>query len=543
MTINNVSEFIDKIYDLTDLDCVYDGGDIELHDEITMLFEGAVDIGINVSSDFKRFSIYRPFSYYDFSANDVKKGYYYPEELEAEKRTFLTEGLFTLWSQKQEKQHAIEVWSDGFDGMCPGYVSWVGYRDIEYSDEAVKEFMHLSETFEEIYAKSSMFDMQINIVALLCERYGVNVTPSNTVQLEHESVLSINEYCKNVEANISSYYVGKDYCFFKRENKIYVTRNNPVKLFFDVFEKCEMYDEVRAFCTEEKIVLYSEHIKLELPMIEDNGIYSRVEENEFLIKAKMFSDFASNRFKEVFSSHFAELIDEDMQYNVVIVTEGITDYIHLKKHWDAMKMLYKKCRPYFWNHEMPGKKYGKQSMGGSELLKMCMQYSKIPQDKKIIFIADSDDRKVADEMSGDEGRGYKSWGNNVFSFTIPTPQYRKQVNGICIEHLYTDEEIKKMYMCEDGVERRLFLGNEFDEFGRNAREQLLCTKAIFCGTGSNKIIDGTSDARVISYNCADNTNYALSKMEFAKRVSVQFGTSSFEAFKEVFEMIHKIVLR
>ena len=26
MTINNVSEFIDKIYDLTNLDCVYDGG-------------------------------------------------------------------------------------------------------------------------------------------------------------------------------------------------------------------------------------------------------------------------------------------------------------------------------------------------------------------------------------------------------------------------------------------------------------------------------------------------------------------------------------
>mgnify|MGYP003288176350 FL=1 len=69
--------------------------------------------------------------------------------------------MFTLWSQKQEKQHAIEVWSDGFDGMCPGYVSWVGYRDIDYSDEAVKEFMHLSETFEEIYAKSSMFEMYI----------------------------------------------------------------------------------------------------------------------------------------------------------------------------------------------------------------------------------------------------------------------------------------------------------------------------------------------------------------------------------------------
>ena len=45
--------------------------------------------------------------------------------------------------------------------MCPGYVSWVGYRDIDYSDEAVKEFMHLSETFEEIYAKSSMFEMYI----------------------------------------------------------------------------------------------------------------------------------------------------------------------------------------------------------------------------------------------------------------------------------------------------------------------------------------------------------------------------------------------
>ena len=52
-------------------------------------------------------------------------------------------------------------------------------------------------------------------------------------------------------------------------------------------------------------------------------------------------------------------------------------------------------------------------------------------------------------------RGYKNWGNNVYSFAIP--QVSGRFDKISIEFYYTDNEIQRM--DQDG--RRLYLAKHF----------------------------------------------------------------------------------
>lgn len=177
-------------------------------------------------------------------------------------------------------------------------------------------------------------------------------------------------------------------------------------------------------------------------------------------------------------------------------------------------------------------------MGNNELLNMCKYLSKVKNDKIMIFIADSDDEKFASDFSLSDK--FKNWGNNVYSFVLPKPAHRTEYKGICIEYLYTDDELKRLYKCNDGVYRRIFIGNEFDIYGRYISDNLLCTNRNLCGPDSKKIIDGSNKEKVISYLIKDDTNYALSKYDFARLSVVNNETKSYESFKNVFRIIFEI---
>ena len=99
----------------------------------------------------------------------------------------------------------------------------------------------------------------------------------------------------------------------------------------------------------------------------------------------------------------------------------------------------------------------KVDMGNTALSTMCESYSKMPNSRRMIFIADCDDDKTNKKMSL-QGFKYKTWGNNVFSFILPVPDFRKDTPKICIEHLYSDDEIKTEYK-EGDIPRRLYFGN------------------------------------------------------------------------------------
>lgn len=521
------------------IECYYDGGDL-LDDEIELSFFGDFWLGITLSDDLSKFSMFIPFSYYDFRNKEIEEGDYDVEELENEKRTGLLEHLFYLWLRNNEHQYPISTWDDGAY-MCPGYVARVGFYDIPFNEDAIVLFDKLVTAFYVQYDKLDNNELRKNIVALLCKKYDIYVEPKTNINLDGNTIMTFTKQRNLIEENVTNYYIGKEYAIFKTDKNKYVTSSSKVKLFYEIFDVCEMYDNVTIYCDDKNLIMCSEHLLLTISSIEDQGIYSKIEEMNLLNQLNSFSQVSSEEFKDVFYTNFSKLMNVDNQSKALIITEGITDYIHMTKYWEKIKYQFPDCTIAFWDFGLSEGSDNKHDMGGTVLLEMCKSFSRIGQSKPMIFIADCDDAKVNREISGINSHKYKNWGNNVYSFTLPIPKHRSNECGICIEHLFSNEEIKTLFLCKDGRQRRLYLGNEFDSYGRGIAEHLICTKRNICGKDSIKIIDGSSDSRVISYNSDDNTNYALSKIEFANKIEIKTDSAAFDSFKAVFDIVNNII--
>ena len=108
--------------------------------------------------------------------------------------------------------------------------------------------------------------------------------------------------------------------------------------------------------------------------------------------------------------------------------------------------------------------------------------------------------------------GIKDFGNNVFALSIPSPNYRSDMEGISIEFLYTDNDLKRT----DSEGRRLYTSNEFNPCGRLISDPSIGVKNEKVlrephKSGTPKIID----ADVISIN---GESKALSKELFAQNI-------------------------
>ena len=235
-----------------------------------------------------------------------------------------------------------------------------------------------------------------------------------------------------------------------------------------------------------------------------------------------------------------------MNPKALVITEGSTDWRHMEaamsvlRNSDDYQGLFNDLEFEFLKYE-PSNKSGlnklKFEMGDSELLKWCDIYSKCPQLRKTIFIADNDNDNITKRLAGVNGAAYKSWGNNVFSFTLPIPEHRKNTPNICIEHLYTDNEIMTELEI-NGVRRRLYMGYEFDNNG--VGNDCICGIKNSCGEGKINIIEN----KIYSMKKGDNTNLALSKMRFAESVLSRkplFDTFNFDNFLPIFETIRSVL--
>lgn len=238
---------------------------------------------------------------------------------------------------------------------------------------------------------------------------------------------------------------------------------------------------------------------------------------------------------------------------VLVITEGSTDWKHMKAAYEALKddpqhsEIFNGLNFDFLEYEEKescNNSPYKINMGCSQLVALCENYAKLPQTTKFICIADRDDRKTNNALSVD-GAEFKEWGNNVYSFILPLPQIRKNTPEICIEHLYSDAEIKTEYTgSEDGITRRLYMGGEFDERGVASAIDRFCEKRNACGPNSIAILEGSSKERVTSLNNNDGTNYALSKSQFASLIlsrTPPFDHFDFTNFLPIFKTIKNII--
>lgn len=166
----------------------------------------------------------------------------------------------------------------------------------------------------------------------------------------------------------------------------------------------------------------------------------------------------------------------------LIITEGSTDWKYMDTALsvlsgdDKHKELFSNLDIEFLEYE-PGNTGGggptpKFEMGKDALKSMCESLAKLPNKRRYIFIADCDSKDINNTL-GDTERGYKHWGNNVYSLTLPIPQNRQSTPDICIEHYFSDDEIKTEIEIA-GVKHRLYMCNEFDKKGYNSKLQVCC---------------------------------------------------------------------
>lgn len=274
------------------------------------------------------------------------------------------------------------------------------------------------------------------------------------------------------------------------------------------------------------------------------------------INPEQFSEFenAYNYFKE--TTKFQEEIKNEINKRnerPLIITEGPSDWRHMKAALQSL-CIDSRCSGWLSKLEFDFLEYDSKNnpnpdsvvlnMGDTVLVDMCEQFSKIEQSRKLIFIADRDNLSVTKKLIQNE-TCYKNWGNNVYSLLLPVPEFRKETPAICIEHYYRDDEIKKEVICPDNVRRRLYMGNDFYESGYGINNGMLCFKQKACGEGKINIIDGNDRDRVVDPKLRENSpNYALTKMQFAKRIlnnETPFENIDFSAFIELFKIIRDIL--
>lgn len=208
---------------------------------------------------------------------------------------------------------------------------------------------------------------------------------------------------------------------------------------------------------------------------------------------------------------------------VTIWTEGKTDWKHLKRASEELAVALNIDFVQFEN-----------SMGGDNLLKKCESHAEIYHSEPTIFVFDRDVPAIISRVT-DETRGYKNWGNNVFSIALPIPEHRKDSDEICIEYMYTDNELGLATV--EG--RKLFFSNEFNTVSGKLRSNPLVSVGNKHNLGKkSKIIDQEV------YN-ENDVNIALSKADFAECIYTRtppFDSISFLPFKQFFDIIQEVAL-
>lgn len=544
MDIKDIPALINKIEKIVGT-CFYDEDDINEDSEIIEFYSDEYgELGFEIDKDTGLISVFMSFGYYDFNKEELERGYYDTEEVENETRTRLLESSTTLYFKAHSVNYIVSVWDDDHY-MCPGYVARVGFFREEYSDEMIQEFLMLYKSYSSTIGCLNNIQLRRFILECICHNHNIKVTGDTRLTVGPASVIFRDNVPAN--SNIEYYYMGKENFLFSVSGQHYAAEVCPIEIFIEAQNMCELFEDISFFFDNlplfgnSTLQAIGTHMVLYIQANADiNQLYSQIEESTALINYSSIIPFASEKFRKIFSEEYGELLGSFTGENPLIITEGSTDWKHMKKYWELY--IKQSCIVDFFDYE-PGNssKIGmiKQEMGSAALHEMCRAYSKMKLGKVFIFIADRDEPKIVKEMSN-ESSPYKYWGNGVYSLVLPIPEHRISTPEICIEHYYSDVEIKTFYVCADKKERRLFLGNDFDKYGRNIENGLLCVKRSLCGVDSIKVIDGSSDTRVISMTENNDINYALSKQEFAARSTIIKNSPTFNAFSKLFGIIQEI---
>lgn len=257
------------------------------------------------------------------------------------------------------------------------------------------------------------------------------------------------------------------------------------------------------------------------------------------IDASVLEEELGRLVKKLHFERNVSIVDSDLRdiedsEQTLVITEGKTDWKHLKKAKEKL------------NIDLPIKfQEFTEERGGKETLKMCEHYSKTPHNP-IIFIFDQDDSEIIQVLDSKTEKRchYQSWGNNVFSFYIPKSTHRSQYKNISIEFYYTDSEI---HTIDPETGKQLLFSNEVEERGTKS----VTTKKYFAQfiKLDNPKAEEEFEKKIYCQDCESirdekGNTVAHSKEIFANNILVEkppFDKVSFEEFRAIFKVIEGII--
>lgn len=215
--------------------------------------------------------------------------------------------------------------------------------------------------------------------------------------------------------------------------------------------------------------------------------------------------------------------------NVLIRTEGKTDWKHLIAAWEQLSSDYPEVNLDFHKY--------KCANGESKLMSFCESAKSkktLSFNRPIICIFDRDNASYLGKHNAKcKGvkDGIRNWGNNVYSFVLPEVE---NFTTPSIEHYYDKNQI----VTKNKVGRRLFFMDEFDE---KTKIHLIDPTIKYIG---KKVHNSLNLKRIIDSDVSKNGNsIALSKDAFAMNIlqkNTGFSKVDFNNFKLIFEKINTI---
>ena len=464
---------------------------ISMDDPASLDVDAGILCKVEIDPDLKEMDVFARFFYEDEPDPNEQA---LPEESLSNEQTYFYEKCFYSYLQRKTQQ-AASRWDDGCYS-CYGCEIRIGFCHVKCEPDLVKVFVDTVQDFCRELEAFSADELQGILLSELIQREGpklmtlvaVNKKEANTQAIESEAVKQ---------------FIGEEYCLFDSRQEKYATTIDAWRFVSNVINECEYFDKIGFSFYEKSMCVDTHSYQITLPLF-DYRIASEIEEMNLRASVSRYLPFCDDiiegpmqqiAYKIPFSSN-----------RIQIITEGKTDWKHIKHAFSCSKTAKTKG----WNEFSFEEFDEKIQMGNDMLYKLCVVQSKIKRSKPVIAIFDRDDNSILKQVTDKDG-GFKDWGNHVYSLALPIPEHRKTTPAISIEHYYSDDEIKKGYPI-DGILRRLFMGNEFDEYGRAPEIGRMCTKYSCCGQGKIHIID----EKVFDSHSRSTINYALSKIDFAK---------------------------
>ena len=243
---------------------------------------------------------------------------------------------------------------------------------------------------------------------------------------------------------------------------------------------------------------------------------------EFNKAYEVFEDLTNDYKKE------RDLLKTELKKSIkpIIITEGKTDWKHLKKALERFK-----TQGLYANLDIEFLKYEENiKMGDSSLDAMVEAFKKTSQARKTIFMFDRDNEQYIKKYANEEFNNHQ---NNVYSFCIP--KIDEILDKISLEFYYKENDLKTV----DENDRRLYLGNEFYATGNSVCKNFQTEKKDKC----NRLV--IIDEKVYKSNDLEHKDsLALSKNNFAEYILKEkngFTSFDIENFKKIFNVIKKII--